>query len=103
MADKLANPYARLDTSLLQMQRRPEETTQTGRRDKAPKRQDVEASKRQDVKVMKHKRLTIYLTADQVVLLKRLEMERLERGEEIDRSGLVREAIDLLGEKASKR
>jgi hypothetical protein len=39
---------------------------------------------------------TFYLTQEHVLRLERLRLERLARGERIDKSALVREAIDRL-------
>ncbi|MGI0034857.1 MAG: hypothetical protein ACRD98_03185 [Nitrososphaera sp.] len=41
---------------------------------------------------------TFYLTQDHIMKLERIRLARKQRGIRIDKSALVREAIDLLGE-----
>jgi len=41
---------------------------------------------------------TFYLTHDHIMKLERIRLARKQKGKRIDKSALVREAIDLLGE-----
>jgi len=91
------NPYAGLDTSLLKMKRTRSDAQET------EAQKNVLTPKQQNVKTLKYDRKTIYLRLDQVTSLKRLEAERLDGGEKIDLSGLVREAVDLLLKQTPKR
>ena len=55
--------------------------------------QDSSTASQQAVKLVK---ATFYLTPEQLLFLERVRLTRKERGEKVDKSALVREAIDRL-------
>lgn len=68
--------------------------------------QDTSKSTKQDTDVLASQlagstkpelvKATFYLTPDLILKLEELRMERLRRGEKVDKSALVREALDRL-------
>jgi len=69
---------------------------------KEVKQQDVYKVKNQNIKTVKQKKLikrTFYITEEEDLILEKIKLQRRERGEKVDKSELVREAIRLLAEK----
>lgn len=81
MPEKRPSPFAGLDTALL----RP-----TKRRTDTPAEAPIAATPRPFVKA------TFYLEEAQVMKLEQLRLARRQRGEKVDKSALVREAIERL-------
>ena len=81
MPEKRSSPFAGLDTALLRPTKRRTETPPEAREPAAP-RPFVKA--------------TFYLEEAQVLKLEQLRLARRQRGEKVDKSALVREAIERL-------
>ena len=94
MVDKKPSPFAGLDKALLRSTR-PGETPPASQQDSKPVSQDTGKPVTQLVKA------TFYLSPEQIVKLEQLRLARLQQGEKIDKSALVREAIELLTSKTA--
>ena len=69
---------------------------------KEAKQQDVNKAKNKNRKTAKQEKLikrTFYITEKEDLLLEKIKLQRKERGEKVDKSELVREAIRLLAER----
>ena len=92
MTDKKPSPFAGLDKALLRSTR-PEEPSPASQQASKPASQDTSKPVIQLIKA------TFYLSPEQIMKLEQLRLARLQQGEKIDKSALVREAIDLLTSK----
>ncbi len=66
------------------------------------KQQEIKTAYKQNSKPIKKENLikrTFYITEEEDLILEEIKLRRRERGEKVDKSGLIREAIRLLAAK----
>ncbi len=103
MADTKASPFAGLDKALLRSTRPHDQQTSTPASQHTGKPVNQRTSKTVDQQdgrpASQLVKATFYLTQENIMQLEQLRLARLQRGEKVDKSALVREAIEQLTSK----
>ena len=77
---------------------------ETQQNSKEVKQQEIRTAEQQNSRTAEKEKLikrTFYITEEEDLILEEIKLRRRERGEKIDKSGLIREAIKLLAAKES--
>ena len=97
---KPGSPFAGLDKALLRSTR-PGEMQPASQQATPPARQDAGKPVKQDAAKPGSQlvKATFYLSEEHLMKLEHLRLERRQHGQRIDKSALIREAIDLITSK----
>jgi len=100
MAEEKKSPFAGLDKALLrstQQRQTPPENQQPSL--PVSQRTSEPVNQLASKPVSQLTKATFYLSPEHIMRLEHLRLERIQKGEKVDKSALVREAIELLTSK----
>lgn len=112
MADKQQSPFTGLDKALLRSTRvkeplpadqQPSEPVSHLTSLPANQQASMPVTQPDSVRAPQLVKATFYLTDDHIMQLEQIRLERKRRGEKVDKSALVREAIEQLASTAAKQ